>query len=83
MLRTSTKILAPVREKVEAGERLTLDDGVLLYSNDVPLPELGRRCQEKSEIVQLHGPEVRRDLDANNKPADWVALLASIYSIMA
>ncbi len=41
MLRTSSKILQPIREKVEAGERLTLDDGVLLYSNDVPLPELG------------------------------------------
>jgi len=41
MLRTSTPILAPIREKVEAGERLTLDDGVLLYDNGVPLPELG------------------------------------------
>lgn len=41
MLRTSSEILKPIREKVEAGERLTLDDGVLLYSNEVPLPELG------------------------------------------
>ncbi|MCG8448586.1 MAG: aminofutalosine synthase MqnE [Pirellulales bacterium] len=41
MLRTSSPILLPIREKVEAGERLTLDDGVLLYQNDVPLPELG------------------------------------------
>ena len=41
MLRTSSSILQPIREKVEAGERLTLDDGVLLYSDDVPLPELG------------------------------------------
>ena len=41
MLRTSSEILKPIREKVEAGERLTFDDGVLLYSNEVPLPELG------------------------------------------
>jgi aminodeoxyfutalosine synthase len=41
MLRTSSPILQPVREKVEAGERLTLDDGILLYSRDVSLPELG------------------------------------------
>ena len=41
MLRTSSPILQPIREKVEAGERLTLDDGVLLYQNEVPLPELG------------------------------------------
>jgi aminodeoxyfutalosine synthase len=41
MLRTSSPILAPIREKVEAGERLTLDDGILLYQRDVPLPELG------------------------------------------
>ena len=41
MLRTSSPILAPIREKVEAGERLTLDDGIMLYSREVPLPELG------------------------------------------
>lgn len=41
MLRTSSPILQPIREKVEAGERLSLDDGVLLYDRHVPLPELG------------------------------------------
>ena len=41
MIRTSSPILQPIREKVEAGERLSFDDGVLLYSNEVPLPELG------------------------------------------
>jgi len=33
--------LRPIREKVEAGQRLSLDDGLLLYSPEVPLPELG------------------------------------------
>ena len=41
MLRTSSPILKPIREKVEAGERLSFDEGVLLYSPEVPLPELG------------------------------------------
>lgn len=41
MLRTSSEILAPIREKVEAGERLTFDDGLLLESPEVQLPELG------------------------------------------
>ena len=41
MLRTSSPILQSIREKVEAGERLSLDDGVLLYQPAVPLPELG------------------------------------------
>jgi aminodeoxyfutalosine synthase len=41
MLRTSSPILKPIREKIEAGERLTLDDGLVLERPDVPLPELG------------------------------------------
>jgi aminodeoxyfutalosine synthase len=41
MLRTSSPLLAPIREKVEAGERLTFDDGLVLERPDVPLPELG------------------------------------------
>ena len=41
MLRTSSPILKPIREKVEAGERLSLDDGLVLERPDVPLPEVG------------------------------------------
>ena len=41
MLRTSSPILQPIREKVEAGQRLSAEDGLLLYQHDVPLPELG------------------------------------------
>jgi aminodeoxyfutalosine synthase len=41
MLRTSSPILKPIRDKVEAGERLSLDDGLLLERPDVPLPEIG------------------------------------------
>ena len=41
MLRTSSPILKPIRAKVEAGERLSFDDGLLLFQPEVPLPELG------------------------------------------
>jgi aminodeoxyfutalosine synthase len=41
MLRTSSEILQPIREKVEAGERLSFDDGLTLYRDDAPLAEVG------------------------------------------
>jgi aminodeoxyfutalosine synthase len=41
MLRTSSEILKPIREKVEANERLSLEDGLVLERPDVPLPEVG------------------------------------------
>jgi aminodeoxyfutalosine synthase len=41
MLRTSSELLRPIREKVEAGERLSFEDGLTLYRDDVPLAEVG------------------------------------------
>ena len=41
MIRTSSELLRPIREKVEAHERLSFDDGLTLYRDDVPLPEVG------------------------------------------
>src|SRR5882724_11844138 len=41
MLLTSSPILKPIREKVEAGERLSLDDGLILESPEAPLLEVG------------------------------------------
>lgn len=41
MLRTTHPLLKTVREKVEGGERLSLDDGLLLYRPEVPLGEVG------------------------------------------
>ena len=37
----SSNFLRPIRDKVEAGERLTLEDGLLLESPEAPLPEVG------------------------------------------
>jgi aminodeoxyfutalosine synthase len=41
MLRTSSPVLQSIRQKVEAGERLSFDDGVTLYRDAVSLPEVG------------------------------------------
>jgi aminodeoxyfutalosine synthase len=41
MLRTSSPLLKLIREKVEAGERLSFDDGLTLYRDDAPLAEVG------------------------------------------
>jgi aminodeoxyfutalosine synthase len=41
MLRTSSPILKHIRDKVEAGERLSLEDGLVLESPEAPLPEVG------------------------------------------
>jgi aminodeoxyfutalosine synthase len=41
MLRTSSPLLASIREKVEADQRLSLEDGLTLYRDDAPLAEVG------------------------------------------
>jgi aminodeoxyfutalosine synthase len=41
MIRATEPTLQSIREKVEAGARLSLDEGVFLYRPDVPLGEVG------------------------------------------
>jgi len=41
MLTTVDPKLTAIREKVEAGERLSLEDGLLMYEPDTPLNDLG------------------------------------------
>lgn len=41
MLKTTSAILKPIRDKVEAGERLSAEDGLLLESPEAPLAEVG------------------------------------------
>src|ERR1051325_11762316 len=36
-----TASLKTIRDKIESGERLSLDDGLLLYQPEVPLGEVG------------------------------------------
>lgn len=41
MIQTVSPELKPIQQKVEAGERLTFDDGMLLYDPATPLQEIG------------------------------------------
>jgi len=41
MIRSTEPTLRSIRDKVEAGERLSQDDGLYLYRPDVSLPEVG------------------------------------------
>ena len=41
MIRAPQPTLETIRRKVEAGERLSFDDGLLLYQPEVPLNEVG------------------------------------------
>ncbi len=41
MHQSTSPVLKTIRKKVESGERLTADEGLLLESPEVPLPELG------------------------------------------
>lgn len=42
MLHTVNPKLKPIRDKVEAGARLTLDDGVLMYDESIDVNDLGQ-----------------------------------------
>ncbi|HTN76287.1 MAG TPA: radical SAM protein, partial [Pirellulaceae bacterium] len=41
MIRTISPLLTSIRDKVEAGQRLSMDDGITLYRPDAPLQEVG------------------------------------------
>ncbi|MBL8890273.1 MAG: aminofutalosine synthase MqnE [Planctomycetaceae bacterium] len=42
MLHSVDPRLKSIRDKVEAGQRLSLDDGLLLYQDDIPLNDVGQ-----------------------------------------
>ena len=42
MIFTVDPRLKPIRDKVEAGERLSLEDGILMYQQDIPVNDLGQ-----------------------------------------
>ena len=52
MIQSAQPSLPSIREKVEAGERLSLDDGLFLYEPTTPLPEIGELanlvCERKN-----------------------------------
>ena len=68
MLRTTTPLLKPIRDKVEAGTRLTLEDGLLLSWLDAPLPEVG----ELANLVRqrLHGNAAYYNINTHLNPTN-------------
>jgi aminodeoxyfutalosine synthase len=47
--------LREIEAKVEAGQRLTPEDGLFLYRNDVPLPAVGRLANRVRERINGNG----------------------------
>jgi aminodeoxyfutalosine synthase len=68
MLRTSSEILKPIRAKVEAGERLSLDDGLVLERPEVPLPELGELANLVRE--RHHGNRAYYNINTHLNPTN-------------
>lgn len=68
MLRTSSPLLAPIREKVEAGARLSFEDGLVLERPDVPLPELGELANLVRE--RKHGDATYYNINTHLNPTN-------------
>lgn len=51
MLLTTHPNLKTIREKVEAGERLSFDDGMLLYDPEIPLNDIGQLANVLRERI--------------------------------
>ncbi|MEZ6106056.1 MAG: hypothetical protein R3B96_08090 [Pirellulaceae bacterium] len=51
MILTTHPRLKPIRDKVEAGERLNFDDGMLLYDESIPLNDVGQLANLVRERV--------------------------------
>jgi aminodeoxyfutalosine synthase len=68
MMRTSSPLLQSIREKVEAGERLTFDDGVTLYRDDAPLAEVGELANLVRE--RKHGNAAYYNINTHLNPTN-------------
>jgi aminodeoxyfutalosine synthase len=68
MLRTSSPLLRGIREKVEAGERLSLDDGLTLSRDDAPLAEVGELANLVRE--RKHGNAAYYNINTHLNPTN-------------
>lgn len=60
--------LRPIREKVEAGQRLSFQDGLLLYQPDVPLNEVGQLANLVRE--RINGNAAYYNLNTHLNPTN-------------
>ncbi len=68
MLRRSSPLLQSIREKVEAGKRLSLDDGLTLYRDDAPLAEVGELANLVRE--RKHGNAAYYNINTHLNPTN-------------
>lgn len=68
MLLTTHPRLKPIRDKVEAGERLSFDDGLLLYDPSVPLQEVGQLANLVRE--RLNGQTAFYNINTHLNPTN-------------
>ncbi|RIK86653.1 MAG: aminofutalosine synthase MqnE [Planctomycetota bacterium] len=68
MLRTSSELLRPICEKVEAGQRLSFDDGLTLYRDDAPLAEIGELANLVRE--RKHGNAAYYNINTHLNPTN-------------
>ena len=68
MLLTTHPNLRPIREKVEAGERLSFDDGLLLYHPETPFHEVGQLANLVRE--RINGPVAFYNINTHLNPTN-------------
>lgn len=67
-MRTSSPLLQLIREKVEAGERLSFDDGLTLSRDDAPLAEVGELANLVRE--RKHGNAAYYNINTHLNPTN-------------
>ncbi|HYO26321.1 MAG TPA: aminofutalosine synthase MqnE [Lacipirellulaceae bacterium] len=68
MMRTSSPLLQAIREKVEAGQRLSFDDGLTLSRDDAPLAEVGELANLVRE--RKHGNAAYYNINTHLNPTN-------------
>jgi len=68
MLHTVDLRLKAIRDKVESGERLTIDDGLLMYRPDIPLNDLGQLANLVRE--RRHGDVAYYNINSHLNPTN-------------
>ena len=67
-IRSSSPALRAIREKVEAGERLSFDEGLLLYQPETPLNEVGELANLVRE--RKNGPFAYYNINTHLNPTN-------------
>ena len=68
MILTTDPRLKEIRQKVEAGERLSFDDGLLMYDESIPLNDLGQLANLVKE--RMSGNEAYYNINTHLNPTN-------------